>query len=136
LFAEYLTIKSCGYAVPFYTFKAQRNRLLDYSVNKEIADIEAESGPDIGESPPRPEKGLKWYWMFRNAKSLDGLPGVLYAHESTKPFQKNDVGFKKDDERVRTRYEGILDEYIDRKAVVGFAIGVLATISYARFMQT
>ena len=73
--------------------------------------------------------------MVKNAHSLDGLPGVLSAHESTKPFKKTNLTFKKDDERLQTRFQGILDECVDRRVVLGFAIGVLASISYARFMQ-
>jgi len=109
---------------------------LECFVNREVADIEAESVRGSDEHPPRPENGLKQYWMTANAKSLDGLPGILSAHESTKSFKKSDAVFRKDDERVRTEYEGLLDGFVDRKAVMGFALGVLASILYARSRQT
>ncbi|KAF8223592.1 hypothetical protein L208DRAFT_1381404 [Tricholoma matsutake] len=117
---------SCGYAVPFYTFEGQRSRLLEWSVTKELVDIEAESGHDVGECPPRPENGLKEYWMVDNAKSLNGLPGVLSAHGSVKPFKKNNTNFKRDGKRVRTRYEDIFDEYVDKRVVLGFVMGLKA----------
>ena len=54
-----LTQKSCGYAVPFYEHKGDRDTLLKWSEDK---------GPD----------GIAEYWRDRNAETLDGAPtGVL-----------------------------------------------------------
>lgn len=72
--------------------------------------------------------------MVDNAKSLNGLPGVLSAHGSVKPFKKNNTNFKRDGKRVRTRYEDIFDEYVDKRVVLGFVMGVLASISYVKFL--
>ena len=48
---------SCGYSVPLYDFKRQRDTLIKWSANK---------GPD----------DLVAYRREKNLKSLDGLPGV------------------------------------------------------------
>lgn len=48
---------SCGFGVPFYDYKGQRDALTDWAEKKE-AD------------------GVKKYQQTKNAKSLDGLPGL------------------------------------------------------------
>ena len=48
---------SCGYAVPVYEFVAERDTLTKYAQNKG-------------------EQGLCEYRKLKNAKSLDGLPGL------------------------------------------------------------
>ena len=48
---------SCGYAVPLYSYGGQRDRLLDWAVNR---------GPE----------GLADYRSEVNAASIDGLPGL------------------------------------------------------------
>ena len=45
---------SCGYAVPFYDFKGERDILTNW--NKKAG-----------------EKGIQKYWKENNAKSLDGI---------------------------------------------------------------
>ena len=51
---------SCGYAVPFYDFKASRNRLVEWSENKGEEDITA-------------------YWKEKNSTSIDGFEtGILF----------------------------------------------------------
>lgn len=129
-------MKSCGWGVPFYIFKAQRTRHQKHSLSAERADIAAESGHDIGECPPRPDNGLKNYWRVKNAESsLSGLPGLLFAHNSTKPFEKRVIDFEKLDKlaaHVPTRHEGILNDYIDRRVALGFAMGLL--VAYMIFI--
>jgi hypothetical protein len=49
---------SCGYAVPLMQYEGQRDRLLDWAEKKG-------------------EKGLADYWASKNAKSVDGLPGLV-----------------------------------------------------------
>jgi hypothetical protein len=48
---------SCGYAVPLMEYQGQRDRLLEWAEHK---------GDD----------GLAEYWASKNAKSVDGLPGL------------------------------------------------------------
>ncbi|KAK2462819.1 hypothetical protein APHAL10511_005210 [Amanita phalloides] len=76
----YKVSTSCGYAVPFFDYRAERSRHHEMSVSVEAVDIA--SG-----CPSEPAKGgLKEYWQKQNIKSLDGLPGVLSAFQSTRQF--------------------------------------------------
>jgi hypothetical protein len=49
---------SCGYAVPLYQFKAERQTLVNWAQTKG-------------------EKGLRNYWQAKNQTSIDGLPTQL-----------------------------------------------------------
>ena len=49
---------SCGYGVPVYEFKQQRNLLIEWANKKG-------------------EEGIKEYWAAKNLKSIDGLPTQL-----------------------------------------------------------
>jgi hypothetical protein len=121
-------VQSCGYAVPFYTFKTHRTQLVKMASVKESADRVAEA---TSPSTPRlPEKGLKRYWAEKNAKSLDGLPGILSAHQSTKPFIAEDVVYKADD--FGTRKTLALGTLVDTKLLAGFSLGFLAAVVYVQ----
>ena len=48
---------SCGYAVPLLDLVGDRDRLLDWARAKG-------------------EDGIEQYWGAKNARSLDGLPGL------------------------------------------------------------
>lgn len=50
---------SCGFAVPLYDFRAQRDNLIEFSRKK---------GPD----------GTAQYWAEKNACSIDGLPTGIF----------------------------------------------------------
>jgi len=128
---------SCGYAVPFYTYNSQRTRLLEFFRRKEAADIEAEAGLEPAEctAPPRPENGLKQYWVAKNSTSINGLPGVKSAPQSVKPFIPTPVAFKKDDEGDPTRWSA-LSALVDPKVIVAFGLGVVVSTTYVRFMKS
>ncbi len=49
---------SCGYGVPLYEFKDERQTLIDWATKKG-------------------EQGIKDYWVAKNLKSIDGLPTKL-----------------------------------------------------------
>ncbi|KAL0961522.1 hypothetical protein HGRIS_006463 [Hohenbuehelia grisea] len=78
---------SCGYAVPFYEYKAHRTKLVDMSVKMECIDRDAETSAEGPfDTPPRPAGGLKAYWNDINHFSIDGLPGQVESIQSTKVF--------------------------------------------------
>ncbi len=58
--------ESCGYAVPRYDYVAGRDTLIRWAENK---------GPD----------GLQRYRQKKNARSLDGLPGLITTEPSRVP---------------------------------------------------
>jgi hypothetical protein len=49
---------SCGYGVPIYEFKEERQKIIDWATQKG-------------------EQGIKEYWEAKNLKSIDGLPTQL-----------------------------------------------------------
>ncbi|KAL1684723.1 hypothetical protein GGG16DRAFT_129778 [Schizophyllum commune] len=59
---------SCGYAVPFMEFKSHRNVLEQWAAHRE-RDENAGSG-----------KGMREYWRTKNTQSIDGVPGLKFAH--------------------------------------------------------
>ncbi|KAL1747204.1 hypothetical protein HDZ31DRAFT_32535 [Schizophyllum fasciatum] len=61
---------SCGYAVPFFEFKSHRNVLEDWAFRRERAENEGTG------------KGMRDYWLEKNTKSIDGVPGLQSAHET------------------------------------------------------
>jgi len=135
---------SCGYSIPFFDYKAERNRLTLDSYRLEIADIEAEKDLDMCacSEPPRPEKGMKRYWLFRNGQSLNGLPGVQTGYKSLTtfhtpkplgPLNSGPHGKVKENElliRVGSFEAGEL-----KLAAAAFLTGVILTASYLNFVR-
>ncbi|KAK0458263.1 uncharacterized protein EV420DRAFT_1544603 [Desarmillaria tabescens] len=115
---------SCGYAVPFYEFKSHRTKLLEHAAKVELADIDAEEADNTICEPPRPDNGLKQYWIQHNSQSIDGLPGMTFGPNSTEKFQTRGKVYKKDDESVSMQgYFGKLD----MRFILGFSLGVAVT---------
>ena len=73
---------SCGYSVPFYEFKEYRKTLNQvFEKRKEKFD----SG--------KKEESMPRYWAYKNAWSMDGLPGMQAgldcgARENVEPISK------------------------------------------------
>ncbi|TFK34649.1 hypothetical protein BDQ12DRAFT_689317 [Crucibulum laeve] len=130
---------SCGFSVPFFTFKAERPKLHNLLASKEKADIEAAASctpSELEKQPRQTNKGLKAYWNLENLKSIDGLTGIEHAHEST-------VGFRRDstesnwtvDERVAVKHEKNIFGELDKQLVVGLILGVVITMLYGCLRQ-
>ena len=137
-------IQSCGYAVPLYTFKAHRLKLKELLARREDEDISASAHCDHPSEaePPRPEKGLKYYWKLKNTQSLDGLPGVLVAPDSTRRFEKREgLVIRSDEESVcisgTTKGWGLksLGEVCDLKVLIAFSLGVGVSAAWTRFVR-
>ncbi|KAJ2918098.1 hypothetical protein MD484_g2310, partial [Candolleomyces efflorescens] len=136
---------SCGYSIPFFTYKAPRMRLHRSFINREQQDfdfscqqLESSSVSDSSSSmvvvpsqgsttpstkmPELPDsQGIKNYWRFNNVESLDGLPGLLLAYTSQKApgdWRGRGVSFKPDDESITTPPES---KTSDRSLVAIFA---------------
>ncbi|KAL1940581.1 hypothetical protein VTO73DRAFT_8016 [Trametes versicolor] len=98
---------SCGYAVPMYTFKAERSALTHWGAKMEKLDSafpprflpSAEADAADGEAPvptvtldteagPRvyAKGGMKAWWTGWNVRSLDDLPGLRSAYLSDAPL--------------------------------------------------
>jgi len=64
---------SCGFSVPYYDFKAHRPILNDFFKKKEKKFLEGEE-----------KESMDRYWAYKNAWSMDGLPGMKRALEAGK----------------------------------------------------
>jgi len=140
----YKVSSSCGYAVPLYTFKAHRLKLKELAARKEDEDISASANCHPSEAePPRPEKGLKYYWKLKNTQSLDGLPGVLVGPDSTRRFEKREgLVIRGDKASVcisgTTKGWGLksLGEVCNFKVLIAFSLGVGLSAAWTKFART
>ncbi|KAI0327271.1 hypothetical protein GY45DRAFT_1257340 [Cubamyces sp. BRFM 1775] len=73
---------SCGYAVPYYEFKAHRQVLLDCFAKCELAD---QADPSA-----HAKHGMKAYWARNNLQSIDGLPGLVLAPAASRSPEFSD----------------------------------------------
>ncbi|KAK4047306.1 hypothetical protein OIV83_005484 [Microbotryomycetes sp. JL201] len=55
---------SCGYSVPFFEYKSERDTLLKFMQKREDSDAAG-----------REDDGMRAYWKKKNSESMDGLPG-------------------------------------------------------------
>ncbi|KAI0369989.1 hypothetical protein BV20DRAFT_331788 [Pilatotrama ljubarskyi] len=136
---------SCGYAVPYYEFKGHRQILLDYFIKREHADQE-----DGGRS----EKGLKAYWIEKNMRSIDGLPGIAHAqnvervpecHEDMKRADTSENGEVRENGVGRTEKAAVANggvlvkEGLERRRVeewaVAFALGLAVAAIYVQVVR-
>ncbi|KAJ6629376.1 hypothetical protein B0H10DRAFT_1363283 [Mycena sp. CBHHK59/15] len=113
---------SCGYAVPFFDFKAHRTRLLTWAAKKESLDNDGDEGAAALVD------GLKRYWNTKNLKSLDGLTGLTTAPFTSETFQPTQSIYKPDNEKTGKRLG-------DMNLLVGFSIGILAASLYVRLSR-
>jgi len=117
---------SCGFSIPFYTFKAPRMLLHSHFARAETVDIRAETADPDAEEPPRPKGGVKGYWKDKNAQSIDGLPGLAVAHASMTKFKESGP-FPQDDVRISSKKAPLP---FDTKSAMAFLFGILASIAF------
>uniref|UniRef100_A0A8H8CIF0 Pyridoxamine 5'-phosphate oxidase N-terminal domain-containing protein n=2 Tax=Psilocybe cubensis TaxID=181762 RepID=A0A8H8CIF0_PSICU len=133
---------SCGFSVPFYTFKGDRMRLHQYCAKSERADLAAAdaSQPSLnGLATSFPDEiadnGVRRYWAVLNKTSIDGLPGIQDAHKSKTLFDR-DIANKewKQESLSRAAHQqhsqhqtlGVTT-WVDPKLLVVFVLGALTT---------
>lgn len=85
-------------------------------MKREECDVESES------QGARSDKGLKAYWS-KHASSIDGLPGLKTATESSVIFKNTGIPGK----NTVSDKPHPLAQIIDKKVVVGFSAGVLVS---------
>ncbi|KAF5353892.1 hypothetical protein D9756_007117 [Leucocoprinus leucothites] len=128
----YQVSTSCGYSIPYYSFEGYRLRLHGWAAQLQNADNEAEE--EVNEQDgPATEKGIKHYWKNRNAKSLDGLPGLKDAPDSKHQFcfiDPKTVQQKEQASKVNAKTQG----WIDRRTVAAFALGAVASVSVLKML--
>ncbi|KAJ7457221.1 hypothetical protein B0H11DRAFT_1873783 [Mycena galericulata] len=122
----YKVSTSCGYAVPFFDFKAHRTRLLTWAAKKENLDVSEANSESSGVVD-----GLKRYWNKSNSHSLDGLTGLTVAPFTTETFPLRNTHYKPDNEKTKDRtMEAASIGGVN--LLVGFSLGILATSIYMR----
>lgn len=133
--------QSCGYAVPYYEFKAHRTTLLESSKRKEDFDVALESGDPVTDSTPL-TKGLKSYWAEKNAHNIDGLPGLSSAPWAPRlPKSELDLeevragGGMRDATVAQAVVARINYTYEELKLVVAFCLGLLIAMASVRFIE-
>ncbi|KAB5557852.1 hypothetical protein GE09DRAFT_88828 [Coniochaeta sp. 2T2.1] len=99
---------SCGFSVPYYDFKAHRQILNDHFRKKE----ESFKAGNEKESIPR-------YWAFKNAYSIDGLPGMKKGLE---------VGKKEKVEPIK-KMVGPLAPRLNRTGGAGVSVATVVVIA-------
>ncbi|TEB25097.1 hypothetical protein FA13DRAFT_1669014, partial [Coprinellus micaceus] len=92
---------SCGFSIPFFAYKAPRNRLSRFALSKEQEEYDHYA-------TFHRTKGLKNLWKKYNAKSIDGLPALEFAPESGRPLEnwREKVKYEPDDESVASKESG------------------------------
>ncbi|CAA7262532.1 unnamed protein product [Cyclocybe aegerita] len=145
---------SCGFSIPFYAYKSDRMLLNKIAAQKELVDVKVESAalascddePD-SEKLPLSDDGLKDYWKNHNAKSIDGLPGLLGSFLSRNIFNEAAASkdWGKDDVTVSTKMKmkakakasiwgaGGVAQVVDLKVFAGFVLGVVTTGLWINF---
>jgi len=77
------TATSCGFAVPFFDYRAERTKHGEVSVKKEAND----NGVPVSSPEKQAPDGLKAYWK-EYCKSIDGLPAIQTAFKSARRFDE------------------------------------------------
>lgn len=106
-------------------------KLHGFFARKESEDIKAESCTTMASEPPRSGKGLKAYWESKNIKSIDGLPALLTAFNSTTTFNQSVASrdWGKDDERLSSegKQRRPITTLADMKLILGFLLGLMVS---------
>lgn len=117
---------SCGFSVPFYDFKEYRTTLNDFYANKEKKFAEGNEKENIDR-----------YWAYKNAWSMDGLPGMRMAQrvakeKSVAPIKKMVGPFAPTAYRAP---ESLPLEQMVIIFIVAFIAGVLATALGPKYIE-
>lgn len=98
---------------------------------KEGADIQAETTCPEAQEPPRPYGGLKLYWKNKNARSIDGLPGLAVAHASLTRFEESKQ-YPKDDIHIASVNVNVKEPVFDTRSAVWFLLGILVSVAFVQ----
>jgi len=121
---------SCGFSIPFYTYKAPRMLLHRIAAKKEGADIRAEATCPEALEPPQPYGGLKEHWKNNNARSIDGLPGLAVAHASLIKF-KEPKSYPRDDISIGNVKNG-KEPVFDTRSAAWFLLGISISLVFVQ----
>lgn len=104
--------------------------LHNMAAKKEGVDIQAAScSPgEYDDDVTYPEKGVKYYWKHHNIESIDGLPALSEAFNSTKVFNVYTPQKKLTIKSISSGCNNSSSpNFFDTRLVTGIAIGASAT---------
>lgn len=114
---------SCGFSMPLFDFKDFRSTLNDF-FEKRVAS----------EKAGKKEDGIERYWAFKNAESMDGLPGLRRGvetakRENVKPIKKMVGPYGEMVNQMRRRRANTVPVwYLIIVALVSFCLGIAAIL--------
>ncbi|CAA7262531.1 unnamed protein product [Cyclocybe aegerita] len=133
---------SCGFSIPFYTYKADRVFFNKVACMMESVDIKAESEvviparrthatalPSCDQQPPCQatdelpvtDKGLKGFWVKHNKESIDGLPGLVTSFLSRRTFLPVAKDWGEDDLSISTGAKAKIQVKVAKTQATGIA---------------
>lgn len=138
-------VQACGFSVPLYDFvmhRTQLSRMVNNieNVERELAasrnrDTTSAGDGGAGDKSSKLKVSLRTYWLSKNMRSLDGLPGLLTAPDAVFSLTPQN-NFDKDSPRPTLRRNTeVANTARDRKwfvsgvvlgAVIVFALNALA----------
>ncbi|KAG9311240.1 hypothetical protein JVU11DRAFT_8317 [Chiua virens] len=116
---------SCGFGIPRYNFIGQRSQLERWCDGLEQADAQVSPQEKV-------PNGIKAWWTAENTRSLDGLPGLEKAHETSTAIQNS---YDRDAPRPQAEAEPVviaaptLAGVFDSKLLAAFTLGVATTLT-------
>ena len=120
--------QSCGFGIPQYKFIGQRSQLERWCDSLERA--EAQVAPT--EKAPN---GIKTWWADENTHSLDGLPALQQAHNSSIAVKSS---YDRDAPRLQTQPDHsaipapLAIKVFDSRLLVAFSLGIATTLAALR----
>ncbi|OCK75816.1 hypothetical protein K432DRAFT_385926 [Lepidopterella palustris CBS 459.81] len=117
---------SCGFSMPYFDFNGFRPTLNEF-FEKRVAAEEA----------GKKEDGIERYWAFKNAQSMDGLPGLQRAVETAQrekvvPMKKMVGRYALKAPRAARRVRQVSLVLV---ALLSFAFGIIAALFMPLFVQ-
>lgn len=131
--------QSCGFAVPLYNFVIHRTQLLRFMALQEKAERDNALLRDkTGCQMDPPKNSLRAYWLRKNMKSLDGLPGLLTAPDAiVDDIPQNN--FDKDAQRptldvVRGNNKDRHGKDREKALALGFVVGAITATAFTQIL--
>ncbi|KAJ4486576.1 hypothetical protein C8J55DRAFT_21211 [Lentinula edodes] len=140
---------SCGYGVPFFEFKGHRDTYYNVASRFEQADFAAQQADKMLEKPVNvdslPQKGLRHYFLSHNATSIDGLTGLITAHETPRACniaitKRSEIGRLSTGlvTRIGIDSSGELSkmlQLVDLRFLAGTIMGLLLATLYSKYSK-
>jgi len=133
---------SCGYAVPYYDFKAHRSLLQKWNESCDNRDFDFEAKQSLeADSDTFAHEGMRYWQHEWNLKSMDGLPGLQTAHKTplstiVRDRPPSQVSVDKTGETGKGKAVSVATRRAEQaKLFVAFLLGLFVAIGYSMLMD-